>query len=209
MCWSASTPSAALLAVVVGCLAWGIGGGCGDSAICEQAASRLAELDRPCAVTVFPINVIRGDRIEHDVDLARYLAEVLDEELIALPRLSPLPAALEVHRGMNRSRMYRRSASAFGDHVRGLHPATDYALLVEILADRDETRVTGVRYYLTDGQGRLADGAAWDFHHQLFRDVDPRDRTTGLQVLVGELRMRRAAMPDSTIVRWPPPRRDL
>ena len=61
---------------------------------------------------------------------------------------------------------------------------TDYAMLVEILCNSEETRVRAVHYYVVQSDGQIAHTHISNSHFDDFNEVDPRDRSGGYAVLL-------------------------
>ena len=134
------------------------------------------------------MNVVKGNKLVHDVDLAQKILALLREEKLAAPVLTTTPAELPVQWRANQAKMAQHRAKAFAETVKKDVIQTDYALLAEILCNADETQVMGVHYYLSDRGGQLADGGLVNSHWDEFKQVQPRDRQGGYEVLARMLR---------------------
>ncbi|MDP2359831.1 MAG: hypothetical protein Q8O14_03645 [bacterium] len=154
-----------------------------SSYIAKNAARSFQARDGVVSVTVFPVHVVKGGTREHDVELARHVAEFLRAENLADPTLDPTVIEIPVHWRIDQSKMAQESALAFAAKVKEQGIQTDYALLGEILCVPDESLVVGVHYFLADREGLLASGGLTNSHWEEFHDVKPVDRRGGGEVL--------------------------
>jgi len=162
-------------------------GGCW-SYISKGAQHKFESREGPFSVTVYPVNVVRGGRLEHDEDLGHKLVTFLREEGLADP-VSGTPAVeIPVKWRPNEAKMAQQSATAFAAKVKEAGIQTDYALLAEILCNPDETGVAGIHFYLSDRAGKLASGGLSNSDWEEFREVKPHDRQGGYEVLIRMLR---------------------
>jgi hypothetical protein len=153
------------------------------SYISPEAQSRFQGRTTHFTVTVYPVNVVRGNTLVHDAGLSQKVATLLREEKLADPKLTAMPAEIPVAWGANQAKMAQRSAKAFAEAVAKDSIRTDYALLVEMLCNPGETQVIGVHYFLADRNGQLADGGLSNSHWDEFKQVQPTDRQGGYEVL--------------------------
>jgi hypothetical protein len=161
--------------------ALGLGLACASPFSREAEEAFLADTG-PFSVTIYPVHVVLGQEIEDDALLAVQLAEFLSGDKLANPTISESPIEVPMEWGRNQAAMYRRSGERFGAAVAAAGIETEYALLVEILCDDEETWVGGVHYYLVDAGGQLASGGGSNSHHKEFKEVDPVDREGGIEV---------------------------
>ena len=136
---------------------------------------------------VLAVAVLAACPSPNDPEMALALAEFLESEGIAAAARVGEPIEVPFRAGVNQARMLRRSAAAFSERIAERGTDTDYALLVEILTNRDETWVGGVHFYLADPQGRIAELSLSNSHHERFKAVDPTDRHGGFEVAKGLL----------------------
>ncbi len=161
--------------------------GC-SSYISKEAQNRFQALEEPFSVTVYPVNVVKGGTIEHDEDLARQIVTFLQQENLADPVFGTAAIEIPVDWRHDQAKMAQQSAIAFASNVKETGIQTDYALLVEILCNTDETKVGGVHYYLSDKLGNLANGGLTNSHWKEFKEVQPHDRQGGYEVVIRMLR---------------------
>jgi hypothetical protein len=133
-------------------------------------------------VTVYRVNVIKGATLEHDEDLAIEIMQFLRRENLAYAQLAAADVEIPVQWHRDQSKMAQESAFAFAAMVQATGIDTDYALLVEILCNGDETRVRGVHFYLADQVGNLANGGLTNSHWEEFHEIQPHDRQGGCEV---------------------------
>lgn len=156
--------------------------------ISKDAQQKFKALEGPFSVTVYPVNIVKGPTLEHDEDLARKVMTFLRQENLADPVLGASVIEIPVKWGHNQAKMAQRSAKTFASKVKEAGIQTDYALLVEILCNPNETNVGGVHYYLSDRSGNLADGGLQNSHWEEFKEVQPNDRQGGCEVAIRMLR---------------------
>jgi hypothetical protein len=153
------------------------------SPVNETARARFEARTEPATVSVYPVHVVKSpDDIEHDADLAVQLARFLDEEDLARAHALQQTVEFPFEGGMNQAAMLGRSGERFGRQVAAAGIETDYALLVEVLTNRDETSVGGVHYYLAEKSGAIADARLSNSHHPDFKQVQPKNRDDGCEV---------------------------
>lgn len=162
-------------------------GGCW-SYVSKEAQHKFESREKPFSVTVYPVDVVLGDRVEHDEDLGQRLVTFLRDESLADPVSGTAEIEVPVDWQANEARMAQLSANAFAAQVKEAGIKTDYALLAQILCNDDETWVGGVHYYLSDRAGKLADGGLSNSDWPEFKEVKPRDRQGGYEVLIRILR---------------------
>ena len=154
------------------------------SYISKEAQRSFERREGPFTVTVYPVNVVRGATVTHDEALARKVIAFLQQENLADPALGTVAAEIPVKWGANQAKMAQQSAIAFASQVKGDEVRTDYALLAEVLCNANETRVLGVEFYLSDRAGLLVDGGLTNSGWKEFKEVRPRDRQGGYEVLI-------------------------
>ena len=153
------------------------------SPVDQAARARFDARSGPATVSVYPVHVVKSpNEIDHDVELARTLASSLEREDLARPRVLEQTVNFPFEGGMNQAALLGRSGRRFGQRVAEAEIDTDYALLVEILTNRDETAVGGVHYYLAERGGAIADAALSNSHHPEFKQVRPRNRADGCEI---------------------------
>jgi phosphoribosylformimino-5-aminoimidazole carboxamide ribonucleotide (ProFAR) isomerase len=172
--------AAALTASIAGC--W--------SYVSDDAHERFVSRSGPFSVTLYPVHVMRGPELVHDAALAQALAADLEQQGLAKAVVAQGPIEYSFEGGHNEAKMAKHSAEAFAAQVRGAAITTDYALMVEVLANPGETVVIGVHYYLVERGGAIADGSLTNSHWEEFDKVRPHDRQGGLEV--AKLMLRRA-----------------
>ncbi len=165
---------AILLVFLTGC--WSI--------ISKEASETFQNRKGPFSVTVYPIHVIKGSYVEHDNELSKMLIDFLKVENLAEPLLSQNPMEVPIQWGRNQAKMLQRSAETFSEEVAKADIETEYALLVEILCNENESWVGGVHFYLADQKGLIASGRLSNSHHKDFKEVNPKDRNGGYEVLI-------------------------
>ena len=170
---------AAALAIVLG--------GCW-SYVSREAQHRFESREKPFSVTVYPVDVVLGDRVEHDEELGAKLVTFLRDEGLADPVSGTAEIDVPVDWQGNEARMAQLSANAFAAEVKKSGIKTDYALLAQILGNGEETWVGGVHFYLSDRAGKLADGGLSNSDWPDFKEVRPHDRRGGYEVLLRLLR---------------------
>jgi len=141
------------------------------------------------SVTVFPVNIVRGfSLVDQDGELAEQLARFLIDEGYADAIVDPAGADIVVKRSVSQPKVMKNSAVRFSTIVRERQIRTDYALLVEIFLNHDQTVVRGVHIYLVDREGRVAMIGLNNSHWGEYKAVMPKDRQGGYQVAVRMLR---------------------
>lgn len=148
----------------------------------KEAMQKFQNRQQDFRVTIYPVNVIRGNETRHDVELAAQLQKFLQMQNLADPVLGKNTHEYEFLWGHNQAAMAKRSAQAFASQVAKDNIDTDYALLVEILCNQGETNVFGVEYYLVDKLGHPADGSLSNSDWQDFKAVNPKNRKGGILV---------------------------
>lgn len=154
------------------------------SVISKEAKEKFKSRQGPFSVTVYPIHVIKGQSVEHDQKLSKKLVDFLKEENLANPVLSDDPIDVPIQWGRNQARMLQKSAETFSQEVTKAGIETEYALLAEILCSKDENWVGGVHFYLADQNGLIASARLSNSHHREFKEVDPKDRNGGYEILI-------------------------
>lgn len=157
--------------------------------ISDEARRQFRSLDGPFTVTVFPVNVVKGNSLEHDAGLADKVATFLRQEDLAEPVVGTKAAVFPVKWRASQPDMAKESALAFASVVKETGIRTDYALLVEIICNVPETNVKRVHYYLSDPAGMIADGGIRNSKWKEFHEVQPRDRQGGYEVAIRALRI--------------------
>ncbi len=150
--------------------------------ICKDCAATFQNREEPVSVTVYPVNVVKGQNIINDSELARELVSFLQRENLAYASLGTKTHAYDYQWGHNQAAMAKRSAQAFKAQVKQDNIQTEYALLVEVLCNQSETLVMGVHYYLVNKEGLAADGGLNNSHWAEFQKVNPKNRNDGLRV---------------------------
>ena len=125
-----------------------------------------------------------------DFALGRELVEWLNAQKIADAKFGRPGVPIPVKWSANQAKMAEQSAQAFGAWVKQANIATDYALLAEILCNRNETEVMGVHFYLAESSGLLAAGGLTNSHWDEFKRIKPLDRQGGFSVLKEMIRKR-------------------
>jgi hypothetical protein len=141
-------------------------------------------------ITVYPTNVVKGEAISHDTSLSDKVVWFLDEENLALPELGEANFSYAFELISNQAKMSKRSAEAFAGQVKSDNIQSDYALLVEILCNSAETRVTAISYYLVEKSGRIADGCLANSDWEAFRKANPTNRKEAMPVILDLIKSR-------------------
>ncbi len=161
----------------------------GCSSIVNKDAQRIfQERKAPISVTVYPVNIVIGDIMLHDRDIARRVVTFLQDENIADPVLGNINHIYPFKWGINQAKMFSRSGEAFAYQVKNDDIQTDYALLVEVLCGGSESNVVGVEYYLVDKDGRFTDGSLCNSDWEEFKQVKPASRNGGIDLAIVMLR---------------------
>jgi hypothetical protein len=150
--------------------------------VSKEAARKFEERQGPFSVSVFPVRVVMGGSAAYDTTLSNDLSTWLHEEEIANAVVMTEANEFPVQWHHNQAKMLKESARAFADHIMGIKIQTDYALLVEILCNRDETHVGGVHHYLTDSSGKIVDVGLNNSHWSEYQAIQPVNRVDGLEV---------------------------
>jgi hypothetical protein len=155
--------------------------GC-NSYISKEARDRFQSREGPISLIVYPFNVVTGKELQHDEGLARRLAEDLSREHLAesVPGVETVEIPVKWRR--NQAKMAEQSARYFAASVKASAIDTEYALMVEILCNPDESRVGGVHIFLSDKEGNLAAGGLTNSHWKEFKLVQPHDRAGAYDV---------------------------
>lgn len=167
-----------LLLFIVGC----------DQVVSEEARQRFQSRSGAFVVTVYPIHVVTGDHVVHDKELARRLAVFLRFSHLADPEIASKPVDKPAYRSASETERIRLNARHLERAVKRTDLGTDYALMAEIVCNREETRVLGVYFYLADRFGRIASARMANKHHRQFQQIQPRDRDGGFLVLTEMIR---------------------
>ncbi len=159
--------------------------------VTPEAQRRFQARPQKPTITVYPVHVaLRGKVTQGDFRLGREVVSWLNAQQLAEASFGHpgVPIAVQWHR--NQAKMAEESAKAFGTWVQQAQIATDYALLVEILCNGEETKVLGVHFYLAEKSGLLADGSLTNSHWEEFKRINPVDRYGGLSVFKEMLQKR-------------------
>ena len=156
-------------------------GGCWRYVSREAHQAFLARED-PISVSVYPVRVVTGPDADYDVDLAEQLVEYFQMEGLAVAELYPQPARIPVEWSHNQAKMAENAAKEFAVYVASADLKTDYALLVDLLCNPNETKVGGIQVYIADQSGRLASGRLSNSHWDEWKEIQPHDRQGGLEV---------------------------
>jgi hypothetical protein len=161
------------------------------SYVSPEASKRFEARQGRISLTVYPVHVAcRGKPTVGDFPLGHELVEWLKAQNIADATLGRPGVPIPVKWNANQAKMAEQSAHAFGGWVKQANLATDYALLAEILCNRDETEVIGVHFYLAEKSGLLAAGGLTNSHWAEFKRIKPVDRQGGLSVLTEMIKKR-------------------
>jgi Mor family transcriptional regulator len=155
--------------------------------ISKEAKEKFNSRQGPFSVTIYPIHVIKGKSVEHDQKLSKKLADFLKEENLANPLVSDDQIDVPIQWGRNQAKMLQKSAETFSQEVSKAGIETEYALLAEILCNKDENWVGGVHFYLADQNGLIASARLSNSHWSEFKEVNPKDRYGGYKVLISML----------------------
>jgi hypothetical protein len=152
--------------------------------VSPEASKRFAARQGRISLTVYPVHIACGGKpTTGDFSLGRELVEWLNAQNFADAKLGRPGVPIPVDWGANQAKMAERSAKAFGAWVKQANITTDYALLAEILCDREETKVMGVHFYLAEKSGLIAAGGLTNSHWDEFKRIKPVDRQGGFSVL--------------------------
>ena len=155
--------------------------GCG-SYISKEAQQTFNNHEGPISLTIYPVNIVKCESIENDRDLAMQVKKFMQKENMADAVIAENAAQISFEWGINQAKMCQQSAIAFARVVKEDAIQTEYALLVEILCNANETGVGGVHFYLCDRNGQLANGSLTNSHWEEFKDIKPHDRDGGIEV---------------------------
>jgi len=161
--------------------------GC-EQVVSEDARERFENRNGPFSVTVFPIHIIAGSELDHDAALARRLADFLRSSHLAEPIVSDARIDMPAYYGVTETKRIRLAARHLQRTIDPIDLTTDYALMVEIVSNPEETRVLGVYFFLADRFGRIASARMANSHHQEFQKVNPKNRSDGFRVLTEMIR---------------------
>lgn len=164
-------------------------GGCWEY-VSSEARQRFEARSGRATVTVYAVDVVRGQAVEHDLRLAQQLAAFLRDEGLADSVVARGSLEVPVRWDHNQAAMARESALAYAAKVKAADIGTDYALYAQILCDPRETQVLGVHFYLAEKSGLVAAGGLTNSHWEEFKAVQPRDRDGGYDVLTRLIRKR-------------------
>jgi hypothetical protein len=142
----------------------------------------FADHNPPYTITVYPVNIVKETGMQHDSALG---GDVTD--YIASNKMAKTILTLKVHSysfvwNTDPAKMSQQSSKAFASQVKNDHIQTDYALLVEILCNNDETSVLGVSYYLVDKNGNVQEVTYSNPTGVDFKQVKPTNRYGGLEI---------------------------
>ncbi len=151
--------------------------------VTPMAQSRFDSRRDLVTLTIYPPHVAcQGHPTRADPALGRELVDWMNGRRLARATLVRPGVPIAVEWGANQAAMAQRSAEAFGASVARAALPTDYALLVELLCNHEETAVIAVHYYLAERSGLLAAGGLANSHHEEFKRLQPKDRHAGLAV---------------------------
>ena len=149
----------------------------------KAAAKQFNNRPGPFTVTVFPVRIVSGGAAEYDKDFCHELVAWLQAENIAWGETSAVAIEFPVQWHRNQARMLKESASAYADQVKGMDIQSEYALLAEILCNRDKTHVGGVHFYLADNQGELVSVGLNNSHWEEYKTIQPKSSHDGIEVV--------------------------
>jgi hypothetical protein len=158
------------------------------SVINKDAMQVFQSRTQPVSVTVYPVNIVLGGKIDNDRELARRLVTFLEDEGLASPVLGNATHSYPFKWGMNQAKMFQRSAEAFSYQVKNDNIQTEYALLVEVLCFGSESNVGGVEYYLVDKDGKVASASLCNSDWKEFKEVKPASPNGGVDLAIAMLR---------------------
>ena len=157
--------------------------GC-KSLISKDAAAEFSAKKETVTVKVYPVRVIKGNNIENDFALAQELAG----EFKAFSNLNFVQSAdsfsIPFQWRHNQAKMMSESARGFSSCVAKADINTDYALMVEILGNKEETWIVGVHYYLCNKKGEIVKVGLNNSHWDTFKQINPTNRQGGMKVAV-------------------------
>ncbi|MBU0639887.1 MAG: hypothetical protein KKB50_13545 [Planctomycetes bacterium] len=164
-------------------------GGCGDIVDAEAEKQFLGAVGQS-SLTVFPAFVRNGEAAEYDPAATRRISEfLLKEKLAAQVHQADqhVPLAGKWHH--NQARMFRESATTFGEYVVSADVESEYALLAEYLIG-GRGAVDGIHCYVVDQEGRTVFAVLLNSHHKPFSRAKPQSPADCTEVLVDILRDR-------------------
>jgi hypothetical protein len=161
--------------------------GC-DPVISDAAKKRFQNRTGPFSVTVFPVNITSGARVRHDAEMAERLADFLRHQHLAKPVISSRNIDMPAYYGFSDTKRIRLSVRHLREVIRETDLSTGYVLMTEIVLNRQETRVVGVYFYLSDRFGRIASARMADSHHLDFQRIKPQSRNDAFRVLKAMIR---------------------
>ncbi len=144
-----------------------------ESRQARAARTAFAARQARFEVMVYPLHIIRGQNVGHEIMLTRRLARYLDDRDLADAHVSEILLETPPRWRWNQARMFRSTGELFGETVarRGLDH--EYALMIQILAEPSTNRVAGIHYYLADADGHLVDRGMMNPHQPLWRELEP------------------------------------
>ncbi len=150
--------------------------------ISKAAAKKFKDRPGPFSVTVFPVRVVSGGSAEYSYEYCQELVDWLQAENIAKGEICPATIEFPVQWHRNQARMLKESAAAFSEQVKTMDIHCEYALLAEILCNRNKTHVGGVHFYLVSRDGEFVSVGLNNSHWEEYKTIQPRNSHDGLEV---------------------------
>ena len=148
----------------------------------DEAHAAFLERTDPVSITVYPVRVVAGPKADNDHNQATELVAYLNSEQLGAAVAGTDETHIPVQWHKNQAKMTQETALAFGKQVAADSISTDYALLVELLCSTDERKIGGIQIYLSDAKGRIATGRLSNSHWEEWKEVQPHDRASGIEV---------------------------
>ncbi len=150
----------------------------------KDASAKFINEKESVSMLVYPVRVIQGGKIDNDPNLSQKLISQLSEfdkiKFVTTNDTLSIPFQWR----HNQARMLRQSATGFSAGITKANIETEYALLVEILGNGEETWVGGVHYYICNKNGEIVKLGLNNSHWEAFQQVNPKNRQDGMLVAV-------------------------
>lgn len=173
--------------LIVICILIALSVGC-KSLISKDASSKFINEKETVSMMVYPVRVIHGNKIDKDPALSNQMIGQLSgfDKIKFIPTNDTLSIPFQWRH--NQAKILRQSAAGFSSGIVNSNIDTDYALLVEILGNSEETWVGGIHYYICNKKGEIVKLALNNSHWETFQQVNPKNRHDGMLVAVNMLR---------------------
>ncbi|MCF7808866.1 MAG: hypothetical protein K9N38_10145 [Candidatus Marinimicrobia bacterium] len=156
---------------------------CGGLEMSTVAQEAFENRQTPVSITVFPVRIVAGSDAEYSVDLAQSVLDFFRHAEIANGVVSEIPVDFPVQWHRNQAKMLRESAHGFASSVQTMDIQTDYVFLVEVLGNRDKTRVGGIHCYLLTNGGEFVDLRLTNSHWEEYKAINPTHPQDAIEVV--------------------------